>query len=256
MVYDLRTILDGWDYEPGKISVRKIIGRDGREKVQTRVDLGVIQCETTGRPDGTRPHGCESLLDYHEQRLDEHIARHGTDDGFVLSPQDCQELRREANLYYQRYIALFVLGEFEAVARDTEHNLRIIDLCHDYAAEPDDREALEGQRAYVVMMYTRAQVYQALDERQFEQAITRVEEGIEQVREILAELEGYDHEPAPELNVLNQLREEVLNRMPPDARPRLEWELEQALAAEDYERAAELRDKLGKPRRNRRRSVS
>lgn len=253
MVYDLRTILDGWDYEPGKISVRKIIGRDGREKVQTRVDLGVIQCEVAGRPDGVRPHGCDSLLEYFEQRLDEHIAARGTDDGFLLSPQDCQELRREANLYYQRYIALFVLGEFEAVCRDTEHNLRIIDLCHDYAAEEDDREQLEGQRAYVIMMYTRAQVYQALNEQRYEQAVQLVEEGIEQVREVLVEQEGFDHQPAPELRVLAELREEVLTRMPPDARPRLEWELEQALAAEDYEKAAELRDKLGKPRRRRRR---
>ena len=43
MIHDLRTILEGWEYEPGKISVRKIIGRDGREKIQTCVDLGVLQ---------------------------------------------------------------------------------------------------------------------------------------------------------------------------------------------------------------------
>ncbi|MCC6359381.1 MAG: hypothetical protein IT450_11615, partial [Phycisphaerales bacterium] len=48
MILDLRNILEGWEYEPGKISVRKIIGQDGREKIQTRVDLGVLQFEVSG----------------------------------------------------------------------------------------------------------------------------------------------------------------------------------------------------------------
>lgn len=93
MIRDLRTILDGWSYEPGKISVRKIIGRDGREKLQTRVDLGVLQLECTGRPDGLRPHGCESLLEFHDQRLRELTETQGSDEDFVLSPEDCRELR-------------------------------------------------------------------------------------------------------------------------------------------------------------------
>ena len=33
MSTDLRTILDGWEYEPGKISVRKVLGADGDEKI-------------------------------------------------------------------------------------------------------------------------------------------------------------------------------------------------------------------------------
>ena len=49
MSLDLNTILKDWPYESGTIKVRKITGLDGREKLQLRVDLGVLQMEITGR---------------------------------------------------------------------------------------------------------------------------------------------------------------------------------------------------------------
>src|SRR6266480_2347746 len=68
MSLDLNTILRDWPHENGNIKVRKIAGLDGREKLQLRVDLGVLQMEVAGRPDGRRPHKCESLLEYHQRR--------------------------------------------------------------------------------------------------------------------------------------------------------------------------------------------
>src|SRR6476661_1144366 len=68
---DIAAILKGWDYEPGTINVRKINGTDGSPKLQMRLDLGLLQMEMTGRPDGVRPHGFESLLEYHENQLAE-----------------------------------------------------------------------------------------------------------------------------------------------------------------------------------------
>src|ERR1700748_603465 len=68
MSLDLNTILKDWPYESGTVKVRKITGLDGREKLQLRVDLGVLQMEITGRPDGLRPHNCEALLEYHRKR--------------------------------------------------------------------------------------------------------------------------------------------------------------------------------------------
>src|SRR6266550_1226716 len=59
---DLSPMLKGWDFEPGTINVRKIYGLDGQPNVQTRLELGILQMELNGRPDGTRPHGHESLL--------------------------------------------------------------------------------------------------------------------------------------------------------------------------------------------------
>jgi len=247
MIRDLRTILEGWEYEPGKISVRKIIGRDGREKIQTRIDLGVLQLECTGRPDGRRPHGHESLLQYHEQRLREHLELHGDDEDFILSPEDCRDLRHEAYLYYQRYLALFVLEEFGGVERDTARNLRVIDLCERYAAAEVDRTLLRPQRAYVMMMSTRARAQLALQEGRPADALEVIDDGIVSLQALGGSDEG-EQTPENELSALRGLHQEVVARMPDDAPVRLATELARAVASEDYELAAELRDRLAKVR--------
>lgn len=252
MIHDLRTILDGWDYEPGKISVRKIVGRDGREKIQTRVDLGLLQFETSGRPDGMRPHGYDSLLDCLEARVRERAKRHGAPAGFSLTADDCRELRHESHLYYQRYLSLFVLEEYGAVIRDTTRNLRLLDFIQQYAEAESDRDALEAQRAYIMMMRTRAKVYAALADERYEDALLLCDDGIDE----LAGLNTPDDEGAyhgdgdtPELRVLASLREEIIETLPADSPARLQIELERALDDEDYERAAQLRDRLDESRK-------
>ena len=54
---DITPILNGWDYEPDDLQVRIVAGDDGRDKIQMRTDLGLIQMEIAGRPDGLRPEG-------------------------------------------------------------------------------------------------------------------------------------------------------------------------------------------------------
>ncbi|TVQ63239.1 MAG: hypothetical protein EA378_02845 [Phycisphaerales bacterium] len=75
---DLTELLREWPFEPGRINVRVIRGSDGEPLIQVRLDLGLLQMRTEGRPDGQRPHGFDSLLDYHEDRLDK-IAEFGLD---------------------------------------------------------------------------------------------------------------------------------------------------------------------------------
>src|SRR3954452_25376497 len=93
---DITHVLKGWDYEPGTINVRKINGNDGAPKLQMRLDLGLLQMEMAGRPDGARPHGCESLLEYYEEQLTDHKRRNGTELGFHLTADQCAALREEA----------------------------------------------------------------------------------------------------------------------------------------------------------------
>ncbi|MCA9242434.1 MAG: UvrB/UvrC motif-containing protein [Phycisphaerales bacterium] len=249
MIHDLRNIIDGWAYEPGKISVRKIIGRDGREKIQTRVDLGLLQFETEGRPDGQRPFGVSSLLEYHEQTLAKHIDRNGSDAGFYLASEECRELRHEAHLYYQRYLSQFVLEDFADVERDTTRSLRLIDFLESYAEAEEDRESLSSQRGYVTMMNTRARTYLALNGNDYDRALHIVEDGMRSIEAMVEDDEALiDMDCSSELEVLANLRQEILGRMPADAAPRLEWELQAALDCEDYERAASLRDQIARAR--------
>src|SRR5256714_9267109 len=86
---DILPLLKGWDYEPGTINVRKINGLDGAPKLQIRQDLGLLQMELTGRPDGAKPNGCEALLEYYDEQLRDHKRRNGTELGFHLTAAPC-----------------------------------------------------------------------------------------------------------------------------------------------------------------------
>ncbi len=50
--HDLDDILQDWPYQPRTVSARLVRAADGREVLQMRVDMGVLQMETSGRPDG------------------------------------------------------------------------------------------------------------------------------------------------------------------------------------------------------------
>ena len=49
---------------PASILAREVRARDGRKVLQVRIELGVLQLEVGGRPDGLRPHGFVTYLDY------------------------------------------------------------------------------------------------------------------------------------------------------------------------------------------------
>src|SRR5262249_48024809 len=84
--------LRGWDYEPGSVQARQVKGSDGRTVLQMRVDLGVLQLETAGRPDGKRPHGCATYFDYLRRRA---RAAAADDRPFQLDEDECLEADRE-----------------------------------------------------------------------------------------------------------------------------------------------------------------
>lgn len=242
--YDLRRVLTGWDYEPGQITVRKITGDDGAVKIQMRLDLGLLQMEVSGRPDGRRPHGAESLLTFHLARVEKYRERNGTDLGYELSPDECQSLREEAVQYYHRYLAEFVLEDFEGVQRDTARNLEVLDLCRKYGREEQDRAALEQYRPYLIMMNTRAEVHLLLREGRFKTALARVDAGLTAIQEVVSDTGEEDYEEMTEVSILASLRHEIAARMPMDPLERLEAELEKAVEEERYEEASVLRTRI------------
>ncbi len=48
----LDDLLAKWSFDPSTLNVRLVKGKDGRDVIQMRVDMGILQLETTGRPDG------------------------------------------------------------------------------------------------------------------------------------------------------------------------------------------------------------
>lgn len=245
MSLDLSKMLQDWPYEPGKLNVRLIEGDDGESRIQMRLDLGVLQMHTEGRPDGARPRGFESLLDYHEARQDDHQAENHSHQGFVLSGDDCRELREEAVQYYHRYMALLVLEDFEGVVRDTTRNLRVLDLCAKHAETEADRQALEPFRAYITMMRARALASQALKDNEPKAALHAIDEGLDALRQHFVD-SGNDgaFDASSEVQLLRGMREALVPKLPVSQKAELNRRLEAALKEENYELAAILRDEI------------
>src|SRR5260370_611362 len=171
---DLRKILKSWPYDPEK-DARIIPGENGRDALQVRTPLGIEQYELEGRPDGARPHGLESALEFQMRRLEEaKVASRETE--FDLSPSECAELFSEGTLYYLRYVRLFQLRDWARTLRDTARNLRVFDFVNRYARRPEDRQFLEQWRPYIMRINACAAAMQELDKGNYERAFRLVNE--------------------------------------------------------------------------------
>ena len=242
MSLDLNDLLRDWPHEPGQIKVRRILGTDGKEKIQLRIDLGLIQMETTGRPDGERPHGCESLLTYHSALAQEKETVH---EKYLLSPDDVSELQQEGIQYYHRYISLFQLNDFPGVIRDTQRNIDLFNFVHQHGGAEEYAHSLEQFRPYVIMMNTRARASIDLERGDFAGALRQIERGREKIVELFNIVENPEAvERSPEVAFLDEWMEEIRERQPLTKLEKMQREMEAAIANEAYERAAELRDAI------------
>ena len=105
---DISNVLGEWPYEPGKLNVRIVIADDGRELVQLRMEMGIVQMELKGRPDGIQQEGFASLLECYETK--------GVPNG--LSPEACRQLREEGVQRSHRAAALYSINRWEDVIHD------------------------------------------------------------------------------------------------------------------------------------------
>ena len=238
----MNTILKDWPHENGNVKVRKIAGLDGREKLQLRVDLGVLQMEMTGRPDGQRPHNCESLLEYHQKRA-VRAAEKGED--YELTPEECAELQQEGIQYYHRYLSLFQINDFTGVVRDTQRNLDLFTFVTEHTDRDELSWSLQQFRPYVLMMNTRAKASILLAQGKFGEAMSEIERG----RDAIAEFFQHSNFPelvskSSEIAFLDEWLEEVKAKRPLSKLEIMQREMETAIGKELYERAAELRDAI------------
>jgi hypothetical protein len=242
MSLDLNTILKDWPHEPGAIKVRKIVGLDGYEKLQLRIDLGVLQMEMSGRPDGVRPHGCESLLAYHQLRAAHAVGR---GEGYELTPEQCAELQQEGIQYYHRYLSLFQINDFAAVVRDTQRNLDLFTFVTEHTDREELSWTLQQFRPYVLMMNTRAKASIFLAQGKFGEAMIEIERGRDAITEFFQKSNFPElASKSSEIAFLDEWLEEVRAKRPLSKLEVMQREMETAIAKELYEKAAELRDAI------------
>ncbi len=242
MSLDLHTLLQDWSHESGNIKVRKILGLDGREKLQLRIDLGLLQMEMTGRPDGHRPHNCESLLQYHQRRAARAEAR-GED--YELTSDQCSELQQEGIQYYHRYLSLFQINDFPAVIRDTQRNLDLFEFVSEHTDRDEVIWSFQQFRPYVLMMNTRAKASILLSDGKFAHAMEEIESGRDAIVEFFQQSNFPEMaQKSSEIAFLEEWLEEVSSKRPLSKLEIMQREMEVAIASELYERAAELRDAI------------
>jgi hypothetical protein len=240
---DLRRILKTWPYDP-EHDARIIRGEDGREILQVRTPLGIEQYEMDGRPDGLRPHGMESALEYHLHRFTQAKFAGGETD-FVLSPQECGELFQEGTLYYFRYVRLFQLKDWVRTIRDTARNLRAFDFLHHHARREEDQQFLEKWRPYVLRVHASAAAMLEVDKGAYDDASRVTREAIRNI-ESLEDLEDetFRFERERSLMALRELESQIQKNRPLSELEKLEHQLRRAIDTQEFERAARLRDRI------------
>jgi len=246
MDFDISHLLDQWAYQPGQVVVRRFTDKEGKEKLQLRVDLGLLQMNAEGRPDGKRPFGHPSLLEYYQSRLYKFVAAHeGSDEGFKLKAEDCAKLQMEAIQYHHRYICLLQLEDYPAVIRDAERNLAVFEFVAKHAESEELAWPLRQFQPQLLMILARARGAQALRTEDYTMAIQVVGEGLELIRSFYRENARSEvADQSPEIQSLETWLDEIRAKRPLSARERLERALNDAVQSEDYERAAKVRDEL------------
>ncbi len=246
MDFDISRQLEQWDYQPGKIAVRKFTAKDGVEKIQLRVDLGILQMNAQGRPDGKRPYGHVSLLEYFRSKLGKHVAASaGSEAGFQLTPEDCSRLQMESLQYNHRYICLLELADFAAVERDAVRNLEVFDFVGKHAGSEDLAWSLQQFQPQLLLILTRARALAVLSDEENTEAVARIEQGIEALEEFFNHHSRQDMIPqSGEIHALETWLSEITARRPLSPREKLEQALSEAVEEEDYEKAAQVRDAL------------
>jgi hypothetical protein len=246
MKWDITRLLEAWDYRPGEVAVRRIKGKDGLEKIQLRVDLGLLQMNAEGRPDGKRPMGKTSLLEHFQSMVEK--APQDPDDeqtSFELSAEDISRLQQEAIQYHHRYICLFQLEDFDAVIRDTERNLEAFDFADDFAASDELAWSMQQFRPQTLMMRARAQATVLLKDGRHGEAAHCVENAVAEIRQFYLDWEeNAQLESSGEIQSLELWLAELRAQRPLTEKEKLVRSLHDAVAREDYEKAARVRDAL------------
>jgi hypothetical protein len=238
--HDIDFVLRGWDFKPGVVQARMVQARDGRQLIQMRVDLGVLQLETQGRPDGSQPHGHDSYLSYCREQ-GQLAQRQGK--RFALSEEQCQEADREFLQFYHRRICWLALRQYGRAMADANHTLAFMDFVAQHSPSEEYTQAHEQYRGFVIFQRTQAAAALQVEKENPEAAVDEIRQGLDELRRFFA---GYEmEEQMDDDGMVQHLRKvEASLRNEYNIGATLQEQLEQAVAAEDYEKAAEIRDQL------------
>ena len=243
MTQDIDHALRDWPFEPGDIIARLVTAADGRVVLQLRIDMGVIQMAPSGRPDGSRPGGHTTYLDYLRHELDDPDGTSALAELNTMTPEQCADADREFAQFYQRRLAWLALREYKGAVADAEHSLALMDLVARHSPSDEYTASHEKYRAFIVFQRTEAATALALSGDDPDAAVDALTDGLERMRQVYERLGVADR--MGEDDMVRNLRAErrrlrKLHRIDKT----LHEQLQEAIANEDYERAARIRDRI------------
>ncbi len=175
---DIDFILRPWPFKPGVVAARLVNAGDQREVLQMRIEMGLLQMEVTGRPDGEHPGGAETCLDWFRGRVGVEGA------SFALNDEQCAEVDREFLQFYHRRICWLALRQFARAVADADYTLALMDFVGAHSANSQWTLAHEQYRPFVLFHRIQGAAMLELQESGPETAIETINRGLEQMRKV------------------------------------------------------------------------
>jgi len=239
------------------VNARVITSGAGEPMLQMRIDCGILQMHLAGRPDGTRPHGFATYLEYLDRRLETLREPDDNNEDSGKSRRLWLELDREMTQYYHRRLALLAVASqtqdsgqpyaakeaYERAAGDANHTLRAMDFIVDNCDDEDNVDSHEHFRPFVLWHRTIAMTQQRIIETDFDEAVEQIKCGMTEIVNVYKEhgmTKWLKHDPS--IAELKSLEKQIRRRY--NIKVTLKEQLEQALTVENYEKAAKIRDQL------------
>ena len=147
--------------------------------------------------------------------------------------------------FYHRRVCWLALREFRRATRDADHTLAFMDFVRDYSPDEEWTLSHEQYRPFVLFHRTQAATLATLEEQGPEEALQELSRGLERFRDLFDSYEAEDQFDEDELvQRLIELRDALREQY--DLKPSLSDQLAEAVASEQYELAARLRDELSR----------
>lgn len=217
---------------------------DHGKKIRVVTQRGTFYLDVDGRPDGA------------ESELPRFLAEKDNSSGdfgeFRLDDADVQSLSEEAFLYRLRREYFFKVGDYARAIRDVNTGIQIVELITKYADNHELRTFFMQFRPDQEIFKCTSEARLAIQQKDYSLARQRLELAASFVREFEARHSEIFplHWLEERLEQLRKVYDEIGEMWENDLSPlrnttlTLEQQLEAAIKAERYERAAELRDMI------------
>ena len=145
--------------------------------------------------------------------------------------------------YYHRRLCWLSLREYRRAAKDADHSLAFMDFVREHSPDEEWTLSHEQYRPFVLFHRVQASSLAALQDSGPEAAISEINRGLGQFRDLFARYDAVEQYDEDELvKRLHEMRESVRQRY--EVGRTLDEQLAEAIRAENYELAATIRDKI------------